>query len=140
MSARPSREHQCENVLRLPEGHAEHDHSSERMSDHRGRQHPFPRGDEGHPVGEGLEPGNRRQSRRATVPGEVRDEQPVAPHQERNELRPVRGGSSEPMDEDQRRALPTHEIAHPDALELGGSLLESGEFCVRHVGRLFLER
>jgi hypothetical protein len=40
------------------------------------------------------------------------------------------------MDEDERRAFPGDEISHPDTPDLGETLLETGQLCVRHKGRL----
>ena len=129
-------EHDGGNVLRPPKRHPQHDHSPERVSDDRRGQHALALGDEGHPVGERLEAGDCRQGGRAAVPGKVRHQQPVTPDQERNELSPVRRRAAEAVDEDERRPLPAQEIPHADALDLGETLLQTGQFCVRHDGRL----
>ena len=56
--------------------------------------------------------------------------------EQRRELGPVRGRAAEPVNEQERRAAPPDEVAHPDALYLGKSLLQAGQFCVRHGPRL----
>ena len=92
-----------------------------------------------HLLGERLQPGDSRQGGRPAVPGQVRNEQPVALPEQRRELGPVRRRPAEPVDEHQRRAGAADEIAHVDALDLGKTLLQTGELCVRHQGRLSFE-
>ena len=131
-----SGEHDRRDVVRTPERQAQHDHAAERVADDGCRQHALGLGDEGDPIGEWLQPGHGRQRLGAPVPGQVRDEQPVPPCQERRQLGPVRRGPSQPVDEDQRRPGSAHEIPHAHALHLGEALLQTGQFCVRHPGRL----
>ena len=83
-----------------------------------------------------YEAGDSRQGGRAAVPGKIRHQQPVALDQERNELGPVRRSAAEAVDEDERRPLPAQEVPHAYALDLGETLLQTGQFCVRHDGRL----
>jgi len=110
----------------MPKREAQHHRSPERMSDDGGRHHALTRGEERHPIRERLEARDRRQGLRPAVAGQVRNEQPVVRDEERGELRPVGRGPTQAVDEDERRALAAHEIAHPGALELNKSLLQAG--------------
>ena len=119
-------EHDGRDVIGMPQREAQHDRSPERMPDDGRRQHALPCGERRHPIRERLEARDGRQGLRPAVAGQVRNEQPVVRDEERGELRPVGRGPTQAVDEDQRRALAPHEIAHPGALELGESLLQGG--------------
>ena len=108
------------------------------MAHHGCGQHSLPFGDEGHPIGVGLQPRDGRQRGRTTVARQVRNEQTVAPGQQGRKLGPVRGRAAQTVDEHDRGPASSHEVAHPDALDVGDSFLEAGELCVRHGGRLSL--
>jgi hypothetical protein len=96
------------------------------MSDDGRRQHSLTRGEERDAVCKRLEARDGRQGLRPAVARQVRNEQPVVRDEERGELRPVGRRPTQAVDEDERRALAPHEIAHPGALELGESLLQGG--------------
>jgi hypothetical protein len=60
------------------------------------------------------------------------------PSQERREQGEVDSGPAEPVDEDERRALPTDEITGAHAVDVCDPRLEpSEERCFRHVRSIF---
>jgi hypothetical protein len=75
------------------------------------------------------------------VSGKLWDEQPPVRQQQGCEREPVRGPAAETMDEHERLALASDEVAQPAATHLGEALLEICEFnlCVCHPGRLLFD-
>jgi hypothetical protein len=71
--------------------------------------------------------------------GKVGNEQTVSRSEERDELGPVRRRPAKAVDQHERRPFAADEIAHPDTLDLGETLLEARELCVRHKWRLSCE-
>ena len=72
---------------------------------------------------------------------QLRYEQAPTREEQRRDPEPVRGSTAEAVDEHERLALTSDQVAQAAATHLGEALLQAFELdlCVRHHGRLFLD-
>ena len=120
----------------MPLGEPQGDHAPERVPEHVGGAVQQRRKS----VREAAERGRRRERRRATVTGQIRDDQ--APSvQMRLQLGEVPGGAAEAVHQQKRGAVTALERPDPDAPPLVDPLFEAGQkiFRIRHPNRLWLD-
>jgi len=116
------------------DGEPEGDDASHRVADQRRREHAFELGQSGDVVGVSGQVVGALERLRLPVAWKVRDEHTMTPSQERCEQSEVDSGPTEPVDDDEWRALAADEVTGAHAVDACNPRLEpSEERCFRHV-------